>query len=385
MKIYFIVYNIYGMGGTVRTTVNTVNYLVNKGYKVEIISLRRTSKYPLFKIDKKVEVTPLIDVRRGFLYSTNSKFYKKLIKKALLSIPSIFMDKHEDLYKMFSLFSDIKLISKLKTIRSGIVVTTIPSFNLLSTKLLKKNVIKIGQEHKPYDAHHEEFRKKIKHNYNKLDCLTCLTDRDYNYYKDLNRNVFKIENGVQMQPEQAELKNKLIISAGRFSNEKGFDLLLEAFGFVVEKHPDWHLVIFGEGKEKEKMKKIIIDKNIYNNVILMPKSDKLNDEMLKASMYVLSSRYESFGMVLLEAMALGIPCVSYSCAGPSEIIRHNEDGILVQEQDIKGLADGINKLIEDEELRTRLGAKARKNIARYSLESIGAKWDDIIEAVSKGI
>lgn len=383
MKIYFIVYNIYGMGGTVRTTVNTVNYLASKGHTVEVVSLRRTSKDPLFKIDARVKVSPLMDVRRGYLYAKNSKFYKKLTKKVLLSIPSMFMSKSEDLYKMFSLFSDIKLIRKLKTIKSGIVVTTIPSFNLLSMKILKKKVIKIGQEHKPYDAHDKALEEKIKKNYDKLDCLTCLTDRDYNYYKNLNNNVFKIENGVQMQPEQAQLENKLIISAGRFSEEKGFDLLLEAFEFVVKEHPDWKLAIFGEGKEKEKMKKIIIDKKIYNNVILMPKSDKLNDEMLKASMYVLSSRYESFGMVLLEAMALGIPCVSYSCAGPSEIIRNNEDGILVPEQDIKGLANGINKLIEDKELRIRLGAKARENIARYSLESIGTKWDKIIETISR--
>ncbi|NFA43043.1 glycosyltransferase family 4 protein [Clostridium botulinum] len=385
MKIYFIVYNIYGMGGTVKTTVNTVNYLVNNGYNVEVISLRRTSKEPLFKIDKKVKVTPLMDVRRGYLYSKNSIFFKKLIKKCLLSIPSLFMDKNEDLYKMFSLFSDIKLVSKLRKIKVGVVVTTIPSLNIISTRVLRKNVIKIGQEHKPYDAHHKELQNRIKCNYDKLDVLTCLTDRDYNYYKNLNKNVFKIENGINLEPQKAKLDNKCIISAGRFSNEKGFDMLLEAFSIVVKKHPDWKLVIFGEGKEKEKLKSIIIDKCIYNNVMLMPKSNKLSEEMLEASMYVLSSRYESFGMVLLEAMTLGIPCVSYDCAGPKEIIKDGEDGILVPEGDIEALAEGINNLIEDKNLRKNLGDKAKKDISRYSLEKIGDKWRYILNNISKNI
>lgn len=378
MKIYFIAYNIYGMGGTVRTTVNTVNYLAKQGYTVEIISLRRTSQVPLFNIDKRVKITPLMDVRRGYLYAKNISFFKKLIKKMLLSTPSMLMDKDEDLYKMFSLFSDIKLIRKLKKIDSGVVVTTIPSLNLLAPKYLGKKVIKIGQEHKPYDAHTERLQNKIKENYHKLDYLTCLTDRDYAYYKNLNKHVVKIENGVQMEPQQALLNEKLIISAGRFSIEKGFDLLLEAFAIVVKKHPDWKLVIFGEGAEHEKMKNIIVERALYNNVKLMPKSNQLSEEMRKASIYALSSRYESFGMVVVEAMALGVPCVSFSCAGPSEIIRHNEDGILVPNEDIELFAAGLNELIEDEEKRKRLGAQARKNIERYSLDCIGQKWDEML-------
>lgn len=383
MKLYFIIYNIYGMGGTVRTTVNTVNYLAKQGYKVEIVSLRRTSKDPLFNIDERVKITPLMDVRGGYLYAKNIKFYKKIFKRMLLNIPSFIMHKDEDLYKMCSLFSDIKLISYMRKIKSGVVITTIPSFNLLAIKCLKKDVIKIGQEHKPYDAHKRKLFKVINKNYHKLDYLTCLTDRDYEYYKNLNKNVVKIENGVEMEIERARLDNKVIISAGRFSHEKGFDLLLEAFSIVAKKHPDWKLIIFGEGKEKSIMQQIILEKEIYNQVEIRPKSNRLSKEMLNASMYVLSSRYESFGMVLLEAMTLGIPCVSFSCAGPSEIIQHNIDGILVPNEDIEKLAEGICELIENEDKRKALGKEARKNIKRYSLDSIGEKWLEILDNISK--
>lgn len=383
MKIYFIVYNIFGMGGTVKTTVNTVNYLVKQGYKVEIISLRRTSQKPLFKIDPKVKITPLIDVRRGYLYKENSNFIKKLIKKILLKVPSLIMHKDEDLYKMFSLFSDIKLIKSLVSIKTGIVVTTIPSLNLLSTRLLNKNIIKIGQEHKPYDAHTNRLREKIKKEYNRLDYLTCLTERDYLYYKNINKNTYKIENGTEIDWRKADLDNKLIISAGRFSEEKGFDMLLKAFSIVVKMYPDWKLKIFGEGKEKGRLEEIILEEALHNNVMLMPKSNCLDEEIYQSSIYALSSRYESFGMVLIEAMALGVPCVSYSCAGPREIIKHNEDGILVPEGDIQSLAEGMMELMEDIEKRKLLGKVAKKNAQRYSTEETGKKWIDIIENITK--
>lgn len=379
MKIYFVAYNIYGMGGTVRTTVNTANYLADNGYSVEIISLKRTSRNPLFKINKFVKLTPILDARGGCLYSKNINILKKIIKKFLLSIPSIFMDRDEDLYKMFSLFSDIKLINILRKIESGIVITTIPSFNILATKILKKNVIIVGQEHKPYDSHSKRLMRKIKKYYPKLDALTCLTERDYSYYKSINENTVRIENGVKMQLNSAKLENKIIISAGRFVDIKGYDLLLMAFKGVVKKHPDWKLNIFGDGPEKEKLKKIIVEQELYNNVRLMQTSNNLNKEILTSSIYVLSSLYESFGMVIVESMALGVPCISYATEGPREIVTDGEDGILVSPiGNVEALEKAINNLIEDDEFRIEMGSKAKKKSEKYSLDLIGEKWEEMI-------
>ncbi|MFD4850964.1 glycosyltransferase family 4 protein, partial [Bacillus mycoides] len=98
MKITFLVYNIYGMGGTVRTVINTANYFASKNHDVEIISVRRTSAKPMFDIDKKVKITPIFDARRGKLFGKNTPLYQKIIKKILMKFPSFFIDKSEDLY-----------------------------------------------------------------------------------------------------------------------------------------------------------------------------------------------------------------------------------------------------------------------------------------------
>lgn len=388
MKIYFLVYNIYGMGGTVRTTVNTVNYLAEHGYDVEIISLRRISEKPLFKISNKAKIRPLIDVRRDHLFNEDSSSLKNIIKKVLLRIPSILIHKDEDLYKMFNLFSDIKLVGCLLSLKSGILVTTIPSFNVMATRFLNKNIITIGQEHKPYDIHSSKIQKMIKKHYHKLDALTCVAKRDADYYKNIVDNTVFLENGIEIPVQRAKLDNKVIIAAGRFVYQKAFDTLLEAFKIVYQKHPDWKLNIFGDGEDKEMLKKIIVENDLSNNVRLMPTSNNLNEEILNSSIYALSSRYETFGMVIVEAMALGVPCVSYTTEGPTEIIKDGEDGLLVSPiDDANVFARALNSLIEDKEKRINMGINAKRNVKRYSMSAVGKKWESIIKEITdaKGI
>lgn len=383
MNIYFIAYNIYGMGGTVKTVVNTANALSEKGYKVEIISLRRTSKKPIFDINTKVKVTPIMDVRHAKLYGENLNPIAKIVKKILLTIPSLYIHKDEDLYKNFSLFSDIKIINVLKKLDKGVVVTTIPSLNVLGIKYLNKNIVHVGQEHKPYDAHTAKMQKFIKRWYDKLDILTCLTKRDLEYYSNINKNIYQIPNGTEVDDLMCRLNNKVVISAGRLSKEKGFDLLIKSFQKVVEKHPDWQLRIFGDGVEKDNLVKQIFELELYNNVFIYPTTNKLKEEMLSSSIYTLSSRYESFGMVIIEAMAIGLPCVSFKCEGPLEIISDGIDGILVERENCEELANKTINLIEDFEARKKLGIKAKQNVIRYSMSEIANKWDQMISESSQ--
>lgn len=383
MKITFLVYNIYGMGGTVRTVTNTANYLASRNYDVEIISVRRTSAKPMFDINSKIKITSLFDARRGKLFGKNTPLYKKIIKRALLKIPSMFIDKNEDLYQMFNLFVDFKIILALKKIREGILITTIPSFNILSAKFVRNNVIKIGQEHAHFAGHGEGLQNKIKKNYNKLNALTCLTDSEIQVYKNmLNENkinLYKIENATTMPRETAKLENKVVIAAGRYVPVKGYDLLIPAFSKVIEKYPDWKLKIFGAGIEEDNLREQIFEEKAYNNIFLMPKTNNILVEMLNSSIYALSSRHESFGMVIIEAMSVGLPCVSFACEGPSEIIINNEDGVLVDEGNIDELANSLMDLIESKELRKKYGQNAKKNVERYSFNMVGHKWERVLE------
>lgn len=383
MKITFLVYNIYGMGGTVRTVVNTANYFASKNHDVEIISVRRTSAKPMFDIDKKVNITPIFDARRGKLFGKNTPLYQKIIKKILMKFPSFFIDKSEDLYHMFNLFVDFKIIAALKKINKGILITTIPSFNILATKFVKKDVIKIGQEHLYFAGHAPGLQNKIKKYYKKLDALTCLTDSEINDYEQLltgsKVDLYKVENATDIPNETADLDKKVVIAAGRYAPEKGFDLLIPAFSKVIKKHPDWKLKIFGSGIEEEALREKIFEEKAYNNIFLMQKTNNIIGEMRNASIYALSSRYESFGMVIIEAMSVGVPCVGFACTGPREVITHKEDGILVEEGNVEELANSLMMLIESEELRKEYGRNAKKNVERYTFNIVGGKWENILE------
>ncbi|PEB42806.1 glycosyltransferase family 4 protein [Bacillus pseudomycoides] len=383
MKITFLVYNIYGMGGTVRTVVNTANYFASKNHDVEIISVRRTSAKPMFDIDKKVKITPIFDARRGKLFGKNTPLYQKIIKRILMKFPSFFIDKSEDLYHMFNLFVDFKIIAALKKINKGILITTIPSFNILATKFVKKDVIKIGQEHLYFAGHAPGLQNKIKKHYKKLDALTCLTDSEINDYEKLLKgskvDLYKVENATDIPKETADLDKKVVIAAGRYAPEKGFDLLIPAFSKVIKKHPDWKLKIFGSGVEEEALREKIFEEKAYNNIFLMQKTNNIIGEMHNASIYALSSRYESFGMVIIEAMSVGVPCVGFACTGPREVITHKEDGILVEEGNVEELANSLMMLIESEELRKEYGRNAKKNVERYTFNVVGDKWENILE------
>ncbi|PHF52419.1 hypothetical protein COF72_00170 [Bacillus pseudomycoides] len=383
MKITFLVYNIYGMGGTVRTVVNTANYFAAKNHDVEIISVRRTSAKPMFDIDKKVKITPIFDARRGKLFGKNTPLYQKIIKRILMKFPSFFIDKSEDLYHMFNLFVDFKIIAALKKINKGILITTIPSFNILATKFVNKDVIKIGQEHLYFAGHAPGLQNKIKKHYKKLDALTCLTESEINDYEQLLKgskvDLYKVENATDIPKETADLDKKVVIAAGRYAPEKGFDLLIPAFSKVIKKHPDWKLKIFGAGVEEEALREKIFEEKAYNNIFLMQKTNNIIGEMRNASIYALSSRYESFGMVIIEAMSVGVPCVGFACTGPREVITHKEDGILVEEGNVEELANSLMMLIESEELRKEYGRNAKKNVERYTFNVVGDKWENILE------
>ncbi|WP_054706273.1 glycosyltransferase family 4 protein [Bacillus sp. JCM 19041] len=387
MKISFLVYNIYGMGGTVRTVVNTANYFAAQNLQVEIISVRKTAASPMFSINSSVKIKPLFDARRGKRYYKGMPLHKKLFKKIACRLPSVAINKKEDLYHMFTLFTDIKVITALRQIKSDILITTIPSFNVLATLLAPKRVKTIGQEHRNFDIHDVSLQRKIIKHYPKLDVLTCLTDNEVNAYRELlktsNVKVIKVENATDMQWRSASLEEKTIIAAGRYVPEKGFDLLIPAFVKVIETHPEWKLKIFGSGKDEPLLRDLIFKYKAYNNILLMPTTNKITEEMLRSSAYVLSSRSESFGMVLIEAMSVGLPCISYKCPGPVEILKNEEDGLLVDEEDIQGLAEAMNRIIGSVDLRHELGKQAKINVERYSFIQIGQKWKLIIDELNQ--
>jgi glycosyltransferase involved in cell wall biosynthesis len=170
------------------------------------------------------------------------------------------------------------------------------------------------------------------------------------------------------------------VAAGRLSRQKGFDRLLKAWAKVTKDHPDWELRIYGEGHKGPRLQQWITDLGIGSTARLMGFTPHLDQELAQASLYVMSSRREGFPMVLLEAMAVGLPVVSFNCpTGPRDIIREGVDGHVVRNADIDGLAAAMSGLMGDEDRRRAYGAAAVEVAERYSISRIARRWEELLE------
>ncbi len=214
----------------------------------------------------------------------------------------------------------------------------------------------------------------------KCNCVVTLTKHDKAYWQHYAQRIELIPNMLTIIPKRViNYKAKRVISAGRYMYEKGFDRLLDAWHLLSDEYNDWHLYIFGN--EDRTPYQYIVDKyNMNERVHLMLATNDIAEEFSKSSIYVMSSRYEGFGLVLAEAMSCGLPCISFDCPyGPREIIRNGEDGFLLEDGDVKVLARTIEYLMSDVVLRQTMGEKAIKNIARYEPDFIMKCWVRLFE------
>lgn len=167
--------------------------------------------------------------------------------------------------------------------------------------------------------------------------------------------------------------------------QKGFDRLVSAWRIVSRKHPDWTLSIYGDGM-REQLQRQVDEEGVASSCLLKHTVQNIVDKYCESSIFVLSSRYEGFGMVIIEAMACGVPPVSFTCpCGPRDIIADGRDGLLVENGDIEGLAEKICYLIEHEDLRRKMGRQARMDVERFRIEHIAEQWKELFEeALEKG-
>ena len=178
----------------------------------------------------------------------------------------------------------------------------------------------------------------------------------------------------------SDLKAKKVIAVGRHSYEKGWDRMLQIWQKVIQKHPDWTLEIYGKSNQNQELQKISKTLNIDTNVAFFDTVKNINCKYRDASILVMTSRTEGFGMVLIEAMAMGLPCVAYDCpCGPRAIIQNNENGFLVENGNLDSFVQQLELLIEDENLRIQMGKKAQESIKIYDLECIMHQWKSLFE------
>ncbi|WP_047414411.1 glycosyltransferase family 4 protein [Cellulophaga sp. Hel_I_12] len=218
---------------------------------------------------------------------------------------------------------------------------------------------------------------------NFYDRFVVLTNGNKKEWK-LN-NIAVIPNPLSFYPPEEEIStvtNKKVLAVGKQSFQKGYDRLLQSWKIVQDTHPDWELDIYGTISEKEALPELAKALGIENSVHFYAPVKNIASKYKEASIYVMSSRYEGFGMVLTEAMAYGVPCVSFDCPyGPSDIIQQNHDGILVPNHNTSTLANAMLSLMNDAQWRTKMGATARANVKRYLIEEIAIQWDNLFKSL----
>jgi glycosyltransferase involved in cell wall biosynthesis len=375
--------NAYGMGGTIRTVFNLAEHLADS-YDVELVTVLRRGDRGFFPFPRGVRITTLDDERPGAM----PRGFRGATRALLRSVPSLLMHPGDNGYSACSLWTDILLVRWLRSMRSGILITTRPAMNLLAARIAPPGLVTVGQEHISSNIYPRMLSAEIRRHYRELDALTVLTSDDERHYAEIlsgsSAKLIRIPNAVPpVAGERSSLDGKLVIAAGRLSRQKGFDLLITAFERVAREQPDWQLRIFGGGAWRDRLRRKILRRGLYNNVFLMGRTERLGEKLSGASVFVLSSRYEGLPMVILEAMSKGLPVVSFDCPGGcSDIVTDGRDGILVPNGDVDRLAEALLSLIEDEERRSRYGAAALETADAHDVSVIGSQWAAMLEDVS---
>ncbi|KLP56117.1 hypothetical protein ABR39_07850 [Enterobacter genomosp. O] len=365
MKIYIFLGDLSSKGGIERVSVALANGLA-KFYDVTVISLYRATRTLSFVPDDKVKVIYLYD-----------DFEKSMYNRNLGAIAGL---KFDFLY----LIRKLKQLKrkKLDLSENDVLISCDIKMSLLLFLLAKKSKI-IAIEHFEHDIGNSALRMIRRALYPKLSAVVSQTNEDQiKYLKWLPRDKHKIiPNIISFETNNTpnnNIERKIVLAVGRLTHQKGFDLLLNAWA-KVNAH-DWCLKIIGDGEEHDNLNALITDLKISNAEII-PFQNNIHEYYSSAEIFVLSSRFEGLGMVLLEALSSGLACISFDCpAGPKSIIT-SDNGLLVPTGDTIKLSKAISFLINNEEERKRLKNNATASIDKFKESNVIAKWRELLNEI----
>jgi glycosyltransferase involved in cell wall biosynthesis len=397
-RVYFLVFSADGADGITRTVFSLANKLVET-HTVEIISLYRRRRRLFYPLDRRVVVTNLEDARP---IGPKGKRVGGLVRAR--DVPRdrgrlrAFLDRRRSRLVPskaapdMSLLTDLLLRRKLRSLRPGVLVSTRPSLHLAAARFAPRDMITVGQEHLNFESRSTTpaILRLVQDGARRLDSFVVLTEGDRQDYaaalSGADTVVEAIPNAVPWTVgEAAPLDSKIAIAAGRFVERKGFPRLVAAFEPVAREHPDWRLHIYGKGEQQELIEREIADRGLGSQVILKGHTGRFDEALAGASMFVSGSLAEGFPMVMVEAMSYGLPVVSFDIPrGPADIIVDGENGRLIPDGDMDGFTAAVRQLVEDDDLRLRMGAGAHATAREYEIDAIAGRWEALFTQLRAG-
>lgn len=374
-KIVYCTPALYSAGGTERVVSVKANYFAEHlGYDVTIIVTEGNKGNSFFPLSDKVKVVnfglgfedlwnkPFL--KKIYLYLVKQRKYKQLLTRELLRIqPDI---------TITTLRREINFIHEIKDGSRKIGELHLSRANYRGVEDRESSSIK--------SLFSKWWKKDVISNLQRLDKFVVLNENAVLEWPELD-NVTMIPDPLPLKMEEkSALQSKRIVTIGRYSYEKGYDFLLRIWALVEKKYPDWQLNVYGMGDPTPYVK-------LMDELSVDPRRCHLNSslvdvesEYLRSSILVQPSRTEGFGLVLVEAMACGLPVVAFDCEnGPRSLIEDGEDGFLIPPCDVESFADRLMQLMDDEKLRTKMGEKGLMKSQQYHISKIASQWEQLFD------
>lgn len=376
-KIVYCTPALYSAGGVERVVSVKASYFAEVyGYDVTIIVTEGQGRECFFPLSDKVRV---INLQLGFedlwcvsflkkilLYFKKQRRYKQLLTTELMRLrPDITISVlRREINFINSIPDGSRKIGELHVNRSNYRNFTGRANNVITRQFARF------------------WMNNLIGHLKQLDRMVVLTESAKNDWPELS-NVTLIPDPLPFKVDEVSpLTFKRVVCIGRYDFDKGNDLLLSAWARVEKQVPEWILDVYGNGKT-ETYQQLMVQLGIdFSRCHLYGPTTEVKKEYLQSSLFVLPSRYEGFGLVLIEAMACGLPIVSFDCEnGPRNIVRDGQNGFLVQPFDVDAFAERLLTLMRDEELRHKMGASARQSSRQYQIEDIALRWKSLFEEV----